>query len=129
MFSMQRLPFYFIGLATVFALIGMGYGMYMAGSEDHTLAGAHAHNNLLGWVTMALYGLYYAAVPAAVTRLATIHFSITVLANIVFPFGIGMAIVGQTPALAAIGGALQIIAMLIFAYTVWRYRAAFRAPS
>lgn len=102
----------------------MGVGMYMAGSRDHTLGGAHYHNNLLGWVTMAIYGLYYAVVPSAITRLATFHLSVTLVANVIFPFGIGLAILGRTPALAAIGGALQILAMLIFAYTVWRHRAA-----
>jgi hypothetical protein len=121
---MRNLPGYFIGMAVVFALLGMGYGMYMAGSQDHTLAGAHAHNNLLGWVTTALYGFYYRAVPGSVTRLATIHLAVTLVANLIFPIGIGLAILGTTPALAAIGGALEIVAMVIFGFTVWRHRAA-----
>ena len=120
---MKNIPFYFIGVSVIFALIGMGYGMYMAGSQDHLLAGAHAHNNLLGWVTMAIFGLYYRAVPTAVTGLATIHFWVTLVANLIFPIGIGMAILGMTPALAAIGGALEMLSMLIFGYTVWRHRA------
>jgi hypothetical protein len=120
---MKNLPFYFIFLATLFALTGMGYGMYMAGSEDHLLAAAHAHNNLLGWVTFAIYGLYYRSVPGAVTGLATLHFWVALVANLVFPFGIALAILGTTPLLAAIGGGLEIIAMLIFAYTVFRHRA------
>jgi cbb3-type cytochrome oxidase subunit 1 len=122
---MKNLPFYFIFPATLFALAGMGYGMYMAGSEDHLLAGAHAHNNLLGWVTMALYGLYYRAVPQAITGLATIHFWIVLVANLIFPLGIALAILGTTPLLAAIGGGLEMIGMLIFAWTVWRHRGAF----
>jgi len=120
---MKNIPFYFIGVSVIFALIGMGYGMYMAGSQDHLLAGAHAHNNLLGWVTMAIFGLYYRAVPTSVTGLATIHFWVTLVANLIFPFGIGMAILGMTPALAAIGVGLEILSMLIFGYTVWRHRA------
>jgi hypothetical protein len=124
---MKNLPFYFIFVATLFALLGMGYGMYMAGSEDHLLAGAHAHNNLLGWVTMAIYGLYYKTVSSAVTGLATTHFAVTLIANLIFPAGIALAILGTTPLLAAIGGALEIIAMLIFAWTVWRHRAALGA--
>jgi len=120
---MKNLPFYFIFLATLFALVGMFYGMYMAGSENHLLAGAHAHNNLLGWVTMAIYGLYYRAVPGAVSGLANVHFWVTLVANLVFPVGIALAILGTTPLLAAIGGGLEIIAMLIFAWTVFRHRA------
>lgn len=120
---MKSLPFYFIGASVIFALIGMGYGMYMAGSEDHLLAGAHAHNNLLGWVTMAIYGLYYKSVPSAVGRLATVHFWVALVANLIFPIGIALAILGTTPLLAAIGGGLEMLAMLIFAYTVFRHRA------
>lgn len=121
---MRRLPLYFIGAATIFALLGMLFGMYMAASDDHILAAAHAHNNLLGWVTMALYGLYYRAVPSAISRLATVHFGVAMVANLIFPFGIGLAILGQTSVLAAVGGALEIVAMLIFAFTVFRYRDA-----
>jgi hypothetical protein len=120
---MKSLPFYFIAAAVIFALAGMGYGMYMAGSQDHLLAGAHAHNNLLGWVTMAIFGLYYRAVPAAVTGLATVHFWVTLVANLIFPFGIALAILGTTPLLAAIGGGLEIISMLIFGWIVLRNRA------
>lgn len=120
---MKSLPFYFIITAAVFALIGMFYGMYMAGSNDHVLGGAHAHNNLLGFVTMALYGFYYRAVPGAISSLANIHYWVALVANIIFPIGIAMAILGQTPLLAAIGGGLEIVAMLIFAWTVYRHRA------
>ncbi|RYE10237.1 MAG: hypothetical protein EOP22_05800 [Hyphomicrobiales bacterium] len=121
---MKSLPFYFIIVAVIFALIGMFYGMYMAGSGDHLLGGAHAHNNLLGFVTMALYGFYYRAVPSAISGLATIHFWVALVANIVFPLGIAMAILGQTPLFAAVGGGLEIVAMLIFGWTVYRNRAA-----
>ena len=121
---MRHLPYYFIGLAVVFALIGMGYGLYMAASNDHNLAGAHAHNNLLGWVTTAIYGLYYRVVPGSITRLAKVHFAATMIGNLIFPIGIGLAILGITPVLAAIGGLLEIVAMAIFGFTVWRHRGA-----
>ncbi len=45
--------------AALAGLIGMGFGIRMGMSQDFTLAPAHAHLNLLGWVTMALYGLYH----------------------------------------------------------------------
>lgn len=41
------------------ALGGMTLGIVMGISQDFALAPAHAHLNLLGWVTMALYGLYH----------------------------------------------------------------------
>lgn len=45
--------------AAVAALGGMTLGMTMGISQDFTLSPAHAHLNLLGWVTMAIYGLYH----------------------------------------------------------------------
>lgn len=121
---MRNIPFYFIATSVVFALLGMGYGMYMAGSENHLLASAHAHNNLLGFVAMAIYGFYYRAVPQAVTGLSIVHYWVALVASILFPIGIGMAILGISPLLAAIGGGLEIVAMLIFAVTIIRHRAA-----
>jgi hypothetical protein len=46
-------------VAGLAALGGMTLGMQMGISQDFTLAPAHAHLNLLGWVTMTLYGLYH----------------------------------------------------------------------
>lgn len=124
---MKAIPFYFIGVSTIFALLGMAFGIYMSAIENHMLAGAHAHNNLLGWVTMAIFGLYYARVSVAVTGLAVVHFWVTLVANLLFPVGIALAILGQSPVLAGIGGGLEVISMLIFAYTVWVHRAALSA--
>ena len=42
----------------------------MGATEDFTLAPAHAHLNLIGWVTMALYGTFYALAPRAPQKLA-----------------------------------------------------------
>jgi hypothetical protein len=39
-------------------------GIAMSISGVHNVTGAHAHANLLGWVTMAIFGVYYALAPA-----------------------------------------------------------------
>ena len=44
-------------VAALSALGGMALGISMGITQDFTLSPAHAHLNLLGWVTMALYGL------------------------------------------------------------------------
>lgn len=57
--------------ACLFALAGLGMGIGMAASQDHTLMPAHAHLNLLGWVSLFLFGVYYRLHPALETsRLA-----------------------------------------------------------
>ncbi len=57
--------------AVLFALIGMGMGIAMAIARDHSVMPAHAHLNLLGWVSLFLFGIYYRLNPALdVSRLA-----------------------------------------------------------
>lgn len=53
----------FMRLSVLFAMIGIGMGIYMGLSEDHALRPVHVHVNLLGWVSCALYALVYRAVP------------------------------------------------------------------
>jgi uncharacterized membrane protein len=72
---MPRIADLFFKAAITFLLLGIAMGLQMSISGEHNVTGAHAHTNLLGWVTMAIFGGYYALNPAkAETRLATIHF-------------------------------------------------------
>ena len=49
--------------AALYAQVGMALGLYMGVSGDHSLFPAHAHINVLGWVTLALYGIVYRIYP------------------------------------------------------------------
>lgn len=120
---MKSLPFWFVFLASIFALAGMVWGIQMSISQDHTLASAHAHNNLVGFVTMMIYGVYYRLVPSAAhTRLALIHFWIALLGAAAIGVGIAFAILGTTTIVATISSLLVLAAMAIFAWTVWSNR-------
>lgn len=44
--------------AVVYFVLGVGLGIYMGASNDHTLKPVHAHLNLLGWASMALIGFF-----------------------------------------------------------------------
>jgi cbb3-type cytochrome oxidase subunit 1 len=46
-------------LAAVYFSLAVIVGIGMGISEDHSLFPVHAHLNLLGWVSMALFGLIY----------------------------------------------------------------------
>jgi FtsH-binding integral membrane protein len=50
----------FFAFGTLCVLAGMLWGMEMGATENFAVAPAHAHLNLLCWVTMALYGTFYA---------------------------------------------------------------------
>ncbi len=57
---MPRVSKAFFLIAALCGLAGMFWGMHMGKSGDHTLHAAHAHLNLLGWVTLSIMGGFYA---------------------------------------------------------------------
>jgi hypothetical protein len=58
----MRLAYFCFFAAALSALTGMSLGIWMGINENFTLAPVHAHINLLGWVSLALYGLYHRGV-------------------------------------------------------------------
>lgn len=123
---MSSLAFRFLFIASLFALVGMAWGIQMSISTDHTLSPAHAHNNLIGFVTMAIYGFFYAIVPAAGrSGLAQGHFWIALLGSILMGPGVAMAITGQTEIVAVAASILTILGMLLFAIIVFNNRESF----
>lgn len=61
---MPNLAHMYFRTAIVFLLAGIAMGLHMAISGEHNVIGPHAHANLLGWVTMGLFGGYLALNPA-----------------------------------------------------------------
>lgn len=111
----MTLPRAFLLIALLFAFVGMGLGIQMGIAHDFTAAPIHAHINLVGWVTLALYGLVHRAYPAmATSRLAWPQFWIAGAGAIVFPIGIAISIYREQPLLAILGSLAIILAMLLF---------------
>ncbi|MCO5059305.1 MAG: hypothetical protein M9905_15790 [Rhizobiaceae bacterium] len=108
----------------VFALVGMGWGIHMSASQDHLMAPAHGHLNLIGFVAMSVFGTFYALAPSTAGRLALFHYLLTVAAVIVLIPGIAIAISGSGEALAKIGSVLAILSMAVFGLVVLRSPAA-----
>lgn len=117
----------FLRLAVVFGLAGICLGAWMGGSGDHGLMGVHAHINLLGWVSMFLYGLFYRSAPEAGRGLLpTIHFCVAVAGFLIFMPSLAVVLAGVT-SLAPIAGIglmvgplLVLIGMILFAVIVFR---------
>src|SRR5687768_18609229 len=77
---MPRVSAAFFAAASICLLLGMSWGIQMGATENFTMMPAHAHLNLLGWVTMALYGTFYALTPNTLSpRLAWINFALSLL--------------------------------------------------
>ena len=74
---MPQISQLFFKTAIIWLIIGLAIGLKMGMSGNHTTIAAHAHVNLLGWVTSAIFGGYYALNPAkAHKRLAMVHYAI-----------------------------------------------------
>src|SRR5215475_4036019 len=50
--------------AMLLVLAGMVWGLQMAITDDHSAFPAHAHLNLLGFVSLFLFGFYYRMYPS-----------------------------------------------------------------
>ncbi|WP_425098465.1 hypothetical protein [Tropicibacter sp. S64] len=116
---MKGIAFIFMGLATVSALIGMAWGIQMSASGDHSLFPAHAHLNLLGYVSFAIFAFYYHMVEGADHGfLPKLHAAVAVLGVVLIVPGIVFAIRESGEVLAKAGSVLTLLSMLIFAVVV-----------
>lgn len=127
---MNALASRFLRVAVVYALIGMALGIGMGIAEDFRLVGVHAHLNLLGWVSMAIAGLFYRACPdAADGLLPAVQFWLANLGMLGLVTAIGFLASGQAWALpiAVVASIIVIGAMALFAVIVFRATGAARA--
>ncbi len=110
---------YFMITGVLSVLAGMIWGIQMSASGDHGLSPAHAHLNLLGWVTCAIYAVYYHVVPTASDGpVPVVHLAVTVSGLILIVPGIVMALTGQGETLAKLGSVLCLLSMVIFSFVV-----------
>jgi cbb3-type cytochrome oxidase subunit 1 len=125
---MTRVSDRFLQLAVLAALTGMALGIGMAVTQNFQFQSVHAHVNLLGWVSMMLYGLFYRAVPkGAEGRLPAVHFWLTAVSFVAMAALLalekgGVEAVGPVLGIAAAG---MWISMALFAVIV--FRATWRA--
>jgi hypothetical protein len=120
---MPRVSAAFFAIGVLFLIAGMIWGMIMGNSENFILAPAHAHLNLLGWVTMAIYGTFYALTRDTLApRLAWTNFVLAVLGVVVMIPSLACYLSGrpQYGAGIAVGSVLCFLALLVFGISVAR---------
>lgn len=118
---MRRIDLYFLLLATASLLVGVTLGIWMGIVHDFQFAPAHAHLNLVGWVSLALFGLAYRSYPAlAESRIAGAHFVLASVGAIMFPIGIALSIAGVTVAVAIVGAFVWMGAVILFLVNLTR---------
>lgn len=120
---MPRVSLWFFAVAPVYVLIGMSLGIFMGASGDHSLYPAHAHMNLLGWVTLALFGTFYALARDASQKLAWTTFFLMNAGLVIMIPSLSMVLkFGELPQYVVpltISEFLAIGGMACFAFSVW----------
>jgi len=112
---MIRLDLWFLIAASASLLTGVGLGIWMGMIHDFQLAPVHAHVNLLGWTSLAVFGLTYRVYPGLGSSVyAGLHFALATAGAFVFPLGIGLSIARGTMLLASIGSIVWLAAVGMF---------------
>ncbi|WP_406857319.1 hypothetical protein ABEG18_06745 [Alsobacter sp. KACC 23698] len=112
--------------AVVLVLAGMGWGVVMAASGDHSTMPAHAHLNLLGWVSLFLFGLFYHLHPTLDrSRAALAQVWAWIVATVVLTIGVGLVHSGRPVGdpIAAVASLAIIADMALFGWLVLRREA------
>ena len=119
---MPAISHLFFRAGILFLLVGIGLGLAMSITQNHDVIGAHAHINLLGWVTSALFGGYYALNPAkAEGLLPRIHFWLYTAGVTLMSVALFLLLKGNTAMtpLVAIGSLAVAAGVLIAAWVIF----------
>lgn len=111
---MPRVSLAFFTFAALCGLTGMGWGIYMGISQDPSTFSAHAHLNLLGWVSGAIMGGFYAlAKDRASRRLSWVNFALSTAGPVVMIPSLAAKITGVEGAWVGIGIGVGSIAAFV----------------
>ena len=119
-------------MAVLCLIAGMLWGLHMAISQDHSAHPAHAHLNLLGWVCLFLFGIYYRLHPALEhDKRAHVQVWSWLVGTVVMVIGVGLVHTGRMAGepLAAIGSLIVFASILLFAWLLFRSERASVAPA
>lgn len=119
----------FLVSALLFAIAGMGLGIYMAASDNHGELVAHAHILLIGFVVSFIYGIIHKLWLAQPNRLvATIQFYVHLGSALLLSVGLTLLYGGVAPAQQLVpvltaGSLAVLLGALLMLYLVLSTRA------
>lgn len=119
----MRLSQFCFVIASLAAVVGISLGIFMAVSQDHSLVPVHVHINLIGWVSMFLFGIYYRTHAHAESGLALFQVGMVAVGYVAMMGALAALIQFPNPAalpIAIIGSILVWLGFVTFALIVWR---------
>ena len=112
---------FFVG-SIGFGILGMLLGLAMAIRQDHSAMPAHAHILVIGWLSFAVFGLFYHLFPAAASSLAArIHCWLATISAPILFVGVYLVATGHSAVepLAATSAIAYAVSFLAFAWAAW----------
>lgn len=109
--------------AMLLVLAGMLWGLQMAITDDHSAFPAHAHLNLLGFVALFLFGIFYRLNPKVeANRLAVPQVWIWIVSTVVLAVGVGLVHTGHSAGepIAAVGSFAIFADTILFTWLVFQ---------
>lgn len=123
---MPSISVYYFRTAILFLIAGISLGLYMSINHNYDAVGAHAHINLLGWVTMMVFGFYFALHPGkAASRLARIQYFIYTAGVLVMTPALFLLLTGRPQAEPVVAAAslVTFAGVLLFAVIIFHKEA------
>jgi hypothetical protein len=123
---MPRVSAAFFAIGGLLLLSGMLLGEYMGAHENFALAPLHAHINLLGWVTLALYGTFYTLTKDTYSpRLAWTNFALSSVGILAMIPILALLLTAPDGAktygpLAGAAGGVALLGLLVFLISAFR---------
>ncbi|PLR96536.1 cytochrome-c oxidase [Bacillus sp. T33-2] len=118
----------FYKIAVVYFVIAIIVGITMGITHNFSFTSVHAHLNLLGWVSMALFGTFYHFYPAAgENTLAKTHFWFHNLGVPAMQGGISLMMLTGNESftiLAIIGSLVVVLGGILFAINVFKHASS-----
>jgi hypothetical protein len=108
--------------AVLMVIGGMIWGIVMGISQDHSTMPAHAHLNLLGWVSLFVFGVYYRLHPAVdLNPLASVQVWIRIVSTVTLTIGVALVHLGRAAGdpLAAVSSLVILADMILFGWFVF----------
>lgn len=122
----KRLPELFLLTAALSLLAGVAMGFSMGATHDYALRPVHAHTNLVGWVSIALFGLTYRGYRTHIRpSAATLHLFVSGASALLFPLGLWLELnMGEARLIAAASLLWMLASLQYLAFIVRITRAA-----
>ncbi len=123
---MQGIGKAFFVSALIYGALGIMLGLDMAMKNDHGQMPTHAHIMVIGWLSFAVFGLFYASHGNAVPRLlAKVHFWLAQVSLAALVVGLYLIYSGQTQyepiaAVSSLGYASSFLLFAVVAFSTMR---------